>query len=122
MAGREHETQQVVADVVVEGRVEVRRGRAPARPRARGRAPRALRSSSLFAAEQVDRAMLGGGHEPGARVVRDARLRPLLERGDERILREILGETDVAHDPREAGDEPAPTRFARRRRSRDACR
>ena len=27
MAGREHETQEVVADVVVEGRVEIRRGR-----------------------------------------------------------------------------------------------
>ena len=50
--------------------------------------------------------MLRGGHEPGARVVRDARLRPLLERGDESVLRELLGEADVAHDPREAGDEP----------------
>ena len=37
---------------------------------------------------------------------RDARLRPLLERGDERVLRELLGQADVAHDPREAGDEP----------------
>ena len=54
----------------------------------------------------VDRAVLGGGHEPGARVVRDARLRPLLERGDERVLRQLLGEADVAHDPREPGDEP----------------
>ena len=50
--------------------------------------------------------MLRRGHEPGARVVRDARLRPLLERGDERVLREILGQADVAHDAREAGDEP----------------
>ena len=31
---------------------------------------------------------------------------PLLERGDERVLREVLGEADVAHDAREAGDEP----------------
>ena len=38
---------------------------------------------------------------------RNARLRPLLERGDERVLREVLGQADVAHDPREAGDEPA---------------
>ena len=57
------------------------------------------------AAEEVDRAVLGGGHQPGARVVRDARLRPLLERGDESILRELLGEADVAHHPREPGDE-----------------
>ena len=50
--------------------------------------------------------MLRGGHEPGARVVRDARLRPLLERGDQRVLRELFGQADVAHDPRQAGDEP----------------
>src|SRR5271170_1641382 len=50
--------------------------------------------------------MLSCGHEPGARVVRDARLRPLFERGDESILSEVLGETDIAHDSRQAGDEP----------------
>ena len=36
--------------------------------------------------KQVDGAMLGGGHEPGARIVRDARLRPLLQGGDQRVL------------------------------------
>jgi hypothetical protein len=50
--------------------------------------------------------MLGGGHEPGARVVRDARLRPLLKRGDESILRQVLGKADVTHDAREPSDEP----------------
>ena len=30
---------------------------------------------------------------------------PLLERGDERVLRQLLGEADVAHHAREAGDE-----------------
>jgi len=30
----------------------------------------------------------------------------LLERGDERILCEILGDTDVAHYSRQPGDEP----------------
>ena len=50
--------------------------------------------------------MLGGGHEPGARVVRDARLGPLLERGDERLLGEILGEPDVAHQAGDARDQP----------------
>ena len=105
MAGGEHEAQQVVADVVVERGVEVG-PRPPARLRARGRAPRACARASLFAAQPVDRAVLGGGHEPGARVVRDARLRPLLERGDERVLRQLLGQADVAHDAREAGDQP----------------
>src|SRR5207249_11297831 len=37
---------------------------------------------------------------------RDPSLRPLLERGDERVLREILGQPDVTHYPGESGDEP----------------
>src|SRR2546427_3525880 len=49
--------------------------------------------------------MLRGGHEPSARIVRDARLRPALERDDERVLRQVLGQTDVAGDPGEPGDE-----------------
>ena len=57
-------------------------------------------------AEVVDRAMFRGGHQPGARIVRDARLRPLLERGDQGILRQVLGHADIAHDPRQPGDEP----------------
>ena len=66
-----------------------------------------LAFEQLVAAQVVDGAMLRGGHEPGARVVRDADCRPLLERGDEGILREFLGKTDVAHDPRETGDDPS---------------
>jgi hypothetical protein len=30
----------------------------------------------------------------------------LLERGDERVLCKILGKADIAHDPRQPGDEP----------------
>lgn len=65
-----------------------------------------LASEPLFSAQEIDRTALRDGHQPGARVARDARLRPLLERRDQRILSEILGKTDVAHDPREAGDHP----------------
>ena len=43
-------------------------------------------------------------HAPG--IARHAVLRPLLERGDERVVREILGDADIAHDARETGDEP----------------
>jgi len=50
--------------------------------------------------------MLGGSHQPGAGVIRDARLRPLLEGGNERVLREFLGKADVADDPRESRDNP----------------
>jgi hypothetical protein len=39
----------------------------------------------------IDGTMLGGGHEPGARIVRNARLWPLLKRRNESILSEILG-------------------------------
>ena len=105
MAGGEHEAQQVVADVVVERGVEIRHGHLLLRLELVAELL-VLALEQLAPAQQVDRAMLGGGHEPGARVVRDARLRPLLERGDQRVLRELLGQADVAHDPREAGDEP----------------
>src|ERR1700682_982228 len=50
--------------------------------------------------------MLRGAHEPGARFVWNARLGPLFERSNQGILSELLGEADVAHDPREAGDQP----------------
>src|SRR5207237_3964906 len=44
-------------------------------------------------------------HEPRAGVVGHSRLRPLVERGNERVLREVFGKPDVAYDAREAGDE-----------------
>ena len=57
------------------------------------------------AAEVVDRAMLGGSHEPRPRPFRDAGPRPLLERCYERLLRKLLGNADIAHHAGEAGDE-----------------
>ena len=57
------------------------------------------------AAQDVDGAMLGGSHEPRAGVLRNAGFRPLLERGDQRILSELFGDADIAHDAREAGDD-----------------
>ena len=102
MAAGEHEPQEVVGDVVD-------------LERARLGGERDLELAHEFlllalerrtAPQRVDRAVLGGGHQPGARVVRDARLRPGLQRGDERVLREVLGEAHVAHDPRQPGDQP----------------
>ncbi len=60
----------------------------------------------LLAAQHVDRAMLRSRDEPRAWIVGHARRRPRLDRRDQRLLREILGEADVAHDPHEAADEP----------------
>src|SRR5713226_8437139 len=105
MTGREHEAQEVVADLIVDRGVEIRLGHLLL-----GLEPATelllLALEQRTPAQQVDPTTPRDGHEPGAWVVRDARLRPLLERGDERVLREILGKTDIAHDPRETGDEP----------------
>src|SRR5260370_42252063 len=60
----------------------------------------------LIPAKVMDRAVLRGGHEPGAWVVREARLRPLFEGSDESVLRQLLGKADVAHDARQTGDDP----------------
>ena len=63
-----------------------------------------MRSRQLVAAQVVDGPVLGGGHEPRAGIIGDAALGPAFERGDEGVLREIFGETDVADDARECGD------------------
>src|SRR3989441_496878 len=105
MTGDEHEAQEVVADAVVERGVEIRRRQLALRLDLATELL-VLALDELASAQQVDRTVLRGGHEPGARLVRDARLRPALERGDERLLREVLGDPDVAHDPRQTGDEP----------------
>ena len=105
MTGREHEAQEVVADVVVDRGVDI--GLAHLLTYLELATQLLLLAlEPRRSAQSVDRAVLCGGHEPGARVVRDARLRPLLECGDEGLLREVLGQADVADDPRETGDEP----------------
>ena len=95
MAGDEDQPQQVVADVVVEqGRAFGQRDILP---------DLELAPDRLVLAAQAAPAGAGGrspgaadGHEPGARVVRDARLGPLLEGRDEGVLGELLGQADVA--------------------------
>ena len=103
MARDEHESQQVVADVIVDCGVEVRRRFLPVVQLAAQLLVFAL--EQLVAAQVIDRAMLRGAHEPRAGIDRNARLGPFLERGDERVLRQILGDADVADNAREAGDQ-----------------
>ena len=91
MAGHEDEAQQVVAHVVVELGVDVALSRTELQLDLPGELL-LLALERRAAPQQVDRAVLRRGHEPGARVVRHARLGPLLERGDESVLRELLGE------------------------------
>src|ERR1043166_2670421 len=105
MTGGEDQAQQVVADVIVQRGVEVRHGQLLLDLELATELL-VLALEHLASTQPVDRAILRGGHEPGARVVRNARLRPLLQCGDECVLRELLGKTDVSHDPRQAGDDP----------------
>ncbi len=104
MTGDEDQPQQIVADVIVQGRVEVRRGQLLLDLEFVAKLL-VLALQQRAASQLIDGAMLGGCHQPRARIVRYARLGPLRERGDERVLREILGEPDVTHDARQAGDD-----------------
>src|SRR6266849_3270039 len=105
MTGDEHKAQQVVTDVIVERGFEIRHEcLLPGIVLATKLLVLALQE--LGAAKEINGTMLGGGHEPGTWVLRDTRLLPLLERGDEGILGKILGKADIAHDPNETADEP----------------
>src|SRR5258708_4394471 len=104
MTGYEHEAQEVIADVIVKRGIEIRH-RTLLLGLELATKLLMLALKPLVSAEQVNRTVFRGGHEPGARVVRDARVRPLLERGNESVLGEFLGKTHIAHDPCETGDD-----------------
>ena len=70
MTGGEDEAEQVVADVIVDCCVEIRHGHFLGDELATEFLVLAL--EPRVAAEEIDGAMFGGSHEPGARVVRDA--------------------------------------------------
>ena len=53
----------------------------------------------------IDGAVLGGGHQPGSRVVGDAHLRPPLQRDHQRVLCQILSQANIADDARQAADQ-----------------
>lgn len=103
MAGDEDEAEEVVADGIVEGGVEAGR--------------RLFEGFELtaevfvfalgdgVAAKEIDGAPFGGGGEPCRGISRDARLWPLLEGGEKRLLREVFGEADVTREARESGDD-----------------
>ena len=104
MTGNEEQAQQVITNIVVKSGLQIRRGHL-FRPKLSTQSL-VLALNPCVSSEVIHGAMLGSRHEPGARVIRDARLGPLLERGDQSILREILGKAHITHDPREAGNEP----------------
>ena len=96
--------KQVVSDLVVQGTDQVRHNQFPRRKLAAELIEFAFQPR--VSAKAVDGTMLCRGHQPGAWIFRDARLRPLLQRGYQRVLGEVLGNAEVAHHPHQAGDEP----------------
>ena len=65
-----------------------------------------LPSVELVPADAVDGAVLRRRHQPGAGILRHTVFGPLLERGHQRVLRQLLGDADVAHETREPRDQP----------------
>src|SRR2546426_7200119 len=103
MARDEDQAQQVIAEIVVESRIQIWHGPLFRTKLATKLSVLALEQS--ISAEVINRPMFRRGHQPGARVIGDAQLRPLFERGDQSVLCEIFGQSDIAHDPRQSGDE-----------------
>ena len=104
MACGEDQPQQVIADVIVECGVEVR-GRGVLRDLQLVAELLMLALEQRASAQQVDGAVLRRRHEPRAGIARNARFGPLLERGNQRVVREVFGQPDIADDARQPGDE-----------------
>jgi len=58
------------------------------------------------AAQMIQGAVLGGGHQPRPGPFRDTHRRPPFERGQQRFLRQVLGQRHVAQHSRQARDQP----------------
>src|SRR6185437_596571 len=58
----------------------------------------------VLAPQDIQSAMLRGGDQPGSRIVRNPRLRPVLERREQSFLRQILGQAHIPHQPGEYRD------------------
>jgi hypothetical protein len=67
-----------------------------------------LLGERAIAADSVDRAIAGGGHEPGARVCGRSVSRPTLGGDGERLLSGFLGEIEVAEEADQCGEDAAP--------------
>ena len=108
MAGHEHQAQQVILDFGAGGLrqrfAEIRRHVIAARHHVSAEFI-GLATGHLRMPQAVERTSFGRGGKPGGRVVRHALPRPLLQRGDQSVLRQFLGQADVAHHARDRGDD-----------------
>lgn len=118
MAGREDQGQELVAEIVVQGRLERRDPVGLGIPLARQCQMHAI--ARPVATDCVDAAALGGGHQPGAWIGRNAFAGPIGQGCDDGILGEFLGAIDVAHDAGQTRDEPGPFK-AKNRFDRPPC-
>jgi hypothetical protein len=100
MACRENESQEVVTNVVLDCSVEI--GHAQFLDLELTSQLVLLPLEVLISTKHVDRSVLGGSHQPRPRSFRDASLGPLLKSCDERILGELLRQSDVIHNSRDA--------------------
>jgi len=89
MTRNEDQPQQVIPDRIVERCVEVALAQLLSLLQLVFHL-RVLAVEHLAPAKVVQRPMLCGRHEPGARFVRDAGLGPPLQRRDERILSQVF--------------------------------
>ncbi len=122
MACHEDEAKEVVPDVLVDSRIQVNALVSPLHVAAD---LFVLALERLAAADQIDRLMLRGPHQPRAWLLRHAGDGPLLERGHQCVLRKLFGRCEIANDASQPGDEPgrldAPDRFDRAVRLGCSC-
>jgi uncharacterized protein YndB with AHSA1/START domain len=62
--------------------------------------------TTLFVISGDQGAGPGSGHQPGRWLVGDVVAMPVLERGDQRILRQLLGQAHIAHHAGQRADDP----------------
>jgi hypothetical protein len=104
MAGGEYQLEQIIADVIVGGGFRIAVGALLHLKLVAERIE--LAPAHALVPGLVDGAILRRGHEPGARIVGDARTRPLLQGRHQRVLREFLRAADVAREAGETCDQP----------------
>jgi len=106
VAGGEDQAKEIITDIVVHGRIQICGGHRLLRFQIASEFL-VLLADALIAPHDVDGAVFRGGQQPGSRVQRDARLRPLFERRHQGVLRQFFRNRPIAHDVREnAGDAP----------------
>ncbi len=104
MAGGEDQPQQFVADIVVERRIRIGHGLLLLLQIAYQHL--VLAREHVAAAQMIERAAFGGGHQPRAGLFRHAGSRPMFERRQQRFLRQVFGQRHVAQHPGQARDQP----------------